>query len=121
MYKLFEDEKPRVITKVSTTCKKSTSDATKFDVARSFIHNVAARPKILPCTDMVKWVIDHLNIADRKFKDSKGEDLGSFEAEDLKAMYHLPSPQQKYDKDFLKSFRTEHPDLMKVIKEWKDD
>ena len=82
---------------------------------------VAARPKILPFIDMVKWVIDHLNIADRKLKYSKGEDLGLFGAEDLKAMYHLPSPQQKYDKDFLQSFRIEHPNLMKFIKEWKEN
>lgn len=117
MYKLFEDENPKVITKISTTGTKSTSDATYFDVACSFIHKVTARPKIKHYKDMVKWVIDHLSVDDRKFKDSKGEYIGSFRVEYLKAMCHLPSLQQKYDKAFLQIFREEHPDLMKVIKE----
>ena len=73
MYKLFEDEKPRVITKVATTSASAT------------------RPKIIPYTDMVKWVSDHLNIEDRTFKYSKGKNIGSFKVEYLQAMYHLPS------------------------------
>ena len=56
----------------------STADVTYFDVACSFIHKVVTRPKIIPYKDMVKWVIDHLKIEDRTFKDSKGENIGSF-------------------------------------------
>ena len=40
----------------------SSSDATYFDVACSFVHKVAIRSKILSYTDMFKWVIDHLSI-----------------------------------------------------------
>ena len=101
MYKLFEDEGPRVIDKVSATCTNSTSDATLFGVACSYIHWIAATPKILPYTDMVKWAIDHLNIEDRIFKNSRGEIMGSFKAEDLAAMYHLPTPQQRYNNKYV--------------------
>ena len=68
MYKIFEDEGPRVIDKFSATGTDSISDATLFYVACSHIHRIAARPKIIPYTDMVKWAIDHLNIEDRIFK-----------------------------------------------------
>ena len=92
MYKLFEDEKPRVIVKITSAGASISSHPTYFDVACSFIHKVATRPKILPYTYMVKWVIYHLNIEDRTFKDSKGENIGSFRAEELRIMYHLPIP-----------------------------
>ena len=68
----------------------STSDVTSFDVACSFVHKVAARTKVLPYTDMVKWEINHLNIKDRNFKDSRRKNIGYFRADDLKAMYNLP-------------------------------
>ena len=70
---------------------------------------------------MVKWVIDHLNIEEKTFKYLKGENIGSFKVEYLQAMYHLPSPWQKYDKAFVQGFRKNNLDLMKVIKEWKED
>ena len=87
MYKLFEVENPKLITIVSTTGSTSTSGMTYFNVACLFVHKVATRPKILPYTDMVKWVIYLLSIDDIKFKYSKGENIGSFRAEYLQAMY----------------------------------
>ena len=41
------------------------SDATLTELACSFLHRIAARPKILPYTDMVKWIIDDADISDR--------------------------------------------------------
>ena len=121
MYQFFENEKPRVIIKFSTTCLSVPSDHTYFNVACSFIHKVAARPKILPYIDMVKWVIDHLNIEDREFKNSKDENICSFMTEYVRTMYHLPTLQLNYEKDFFQRFIEKHPNLKKVIKEWKDD
>ena len=70
---------------------------------------------------MVIWVIDNLNIADRTFKNSKQENMGSFTPEDLRTMYHFPMPHKAYDKAFLEKFAKENQDPMKVVKEWKVD
>ena len=121
MYNFFEDEKPRLIIRVATTSTSVPLDPTYFDVACSFIHKVAARPNILPYIDMVKWVIDHFNIEDRTFKDSKGENIDSFRVEYLRTMYHLPVPQRNYEKYFLQIFREKHLDLMKLINKWNED
>lgn len=56
---------------------------------------MAAIPNILPYTYMVKWEIYHLNIEYRIFNNSRGEIMGSFKVEDLAAMYHLPTLQQR--------------------------
>lgn len=70
----------------------NSSEPSYFKVTCSFLYRIAARPKDLPYTNMVKWLIDNLNIIDRMFKNSKQENMGSFTLEDLRIMYHFPMP-----------------------------
>ena len=121
MYNLFEGENPRELKKVATTDAVNSCKPSYFEVVCSFFHRIVARPNFLPYTDIVKWVIKNLNIANRTFKNSKQENMGSFTPEDLRTMYHLPMPQKAYDKAFLENFAKENHDLMKVVKEWKVD
>ena len=53
---------------------------------------------------MVKWIIDNINIADMTFLTSRKIVIGSFTAQDLKKMYHIPDPQKVYGKFFLEQF-----------------
>lgn len=46
----------------------SSSNGSLTELACSFLHRIAARPKILPYTDMVKWIIDNADISNREFK-----------------------------------------------------
>lgn len=45
--------------------------------------------------------------------------IGSFTNNDLSQMYQLPSPQKKYDKDFIEKFMKENEDQLEVIKGWR--
>ena len=66
MYNLFEEEIPGVVAaKQATIDAPSASEATFFDVRNSFLHRISARPKILLYEDMIKWMIDNVNIEDR--------------------------------------------------------
>ena len=40
-------------------------DASITKLACSFLHHIAARIEILPYTNMVKWIIDDVDIPDR--------------------------------------------------------
>ena len=64
---------------------------------------------------MVRWAMENVNIEDRQFKNSKMELMGSFKAEDLKQMYHLPGPQDIYDKSFLTKFANQNEEPFKTI------
>lgn len=64
-------------------------------VANSFLHIIVARPKILPYIDMIRWVIDNLDITDRLFLTPKKKIIGSFKVEYLRKIYHIPPPQKR--------------------------
>lgn len=92
MYRLLEEENPRVmeVTVIVDGC--GTSEASLTNLACLFLHRIAVRPKILPYMDMVKWIIDHADISDREFKTQNQEVMGSFTPINLRPMYHLQEP-----------------------------
>lgn len=74
MYNLLEEENPRVMEVVATAGSNGSSEASLTELACSFLHRIATRPKILPYTDMVKWILDTANIRNRQFK-TQGQEL----------------------------------------------
>ena len=68
MFNFLEEENPRVMDVAATIGSSNSSEASLTELACSFLHRVAARPRIIPYTDMVKWVLDSTNITDRQFK-----------------------------------------------------
>ena len=98
MYNLLEEENPRIMEVIAVAGSQSPFEASLTELACSFLHRIAARPKILPYTDMVKWILDSAEIRNRQFKVQGQGLIGSFAAQDLKLMYHLPEPQATYDK-----------------------
>ncbi len=100
MYNLLEELKPEPLETKATTDAQESLDTSYFEATCSFLHRIATRPKILPCKDMVKWVIDDVDVSDRNFKNSRHEVMGSFAPDHLHQMYQLPDPQNLYNKDF---------------------
>ena len=87
IYKLFEEEEPKVVMRqvMMPDDTTSASKTTWVDVANSHIHRILAQPKIMPYTDLVKWLIDGVNIADRTFITPRTRTLiGSFKAKYLR-------------------------------------
>jgi len=68
MYNLFEDEGPKFTERIVTAEDRVfVSQITYSDVDNSFLHRIGTHPRFLPYMDMIRWVIDHMNIADRNF------------------------------------------------------
>ena len=67
---------------------------------------------------MIRWLIENLIIEDRQFKNSRMELIGSFRAEYLKKMYHIPDPHDIYDKKFVANFKKNNPNPFKLIQSW---
>ena len=68
MYNLLKEENPRLMEVEATTSSHISSEVSFTELACSFLHRIAARPKILPYMDMVKWVLDNVDITYREFK-----------------------------------------------------
>ena len=101
MYNLLEEENPKVLVTKATSDAKFSSEAYYFEVACSFLHIIVVRHKIFPYTNMVRWIINNMDISDRTFINSRHEVIWSFKLEKLLRMYHLPEPQKLYDKAFI--------------------
>jgi len=89
------------------------------DLADSFLHRIVARPKIFPYNDMVKWVVEGINLIDRTLFTADGRMFGSFKLEDLKKMYHFLEPHRYYNKSFLEAFLKENEIELDPIKQWR--
>jgi len=116
---LIEAEEPKVTTVQATMDTNRKSDGTLKDIADSFLHQIVAREQILPYTDVVRWAIEEIPITDRTFCTRDGRIFGSFQAKDLRQMYHLPEPEKKYNKAFLEKFRSENETESEPIRDWR--
>jgi len=97
----LEEEQPRILEINVKVDERDSSDASMFETACSFLHRIAACPKIIPYIDMVKWVIDEADISDKEFKTRIQEVMGSITPENLWLTYHLPKPQVIYNRQFV--------------------
>lgn len=84
MYNILEEEQPRILEMKVTVDRRDSSDASMFETTCSFLHRIAARLKIIPYTDMVKWVIDEANISDRELNTRSQEVMGFLDKDDPK-------------------------------------
>jgi len=119
MYNLLEEEKPRPLVKNATSAAHESSDASYFEIECSFLHRTATRPKIIPYKDMVKWVIDEVDISNKTFKNKTKKIMWSFSLDNLQLMYQLPEPHNLYKKVFLEHFSNENEDLLDFTWTWR--
>jgi hypothetical protein len=82
---------------------------TKYKIViQSGMHKVAARPRLLPYYDMVRWALDHVDIPTRTIINEQKVTIGTFRPEHLQAMYKLPTASDlTYDVEFLEEVQTE--------------
>lgn len=120
-YNLIEIEEPKVTTVEATADSTRKSEGTLKDLADSFLHRIAAREQILPYIDVVRWAIEEIPILDRTLSTRDGRIFGSFQADDLRQMYHLPELEKIYNKAFLEKFANENEVESEPIRDWRQN
>jgi hypothetical protein len=112
-------------------CLDDCSDNKKDDLSTTYkivvqteMHKVAARPRLLPYYDMIRWALDHGDIPTRIIVSEKKLTIGTFRPESLHVMYKLP-PTSKftYNAKFLEDFKRKECEqyekmLSDLIKDW---
>lgn len=94
IYQLFENEKPQVILdrKVVADDTLSNDSESWMDTVNSFLHRIVDHPKMFPYTNLVKCLLENVDIRDRQFVTRSRNFIGSLRPLDLKNMYKLPKP-----------------------------
>jgi hypothetical protein len=112
-------------------CSDDSSDNEKDDLATKYkiviqakMHKIVARPRLLPYYDMIRWVLDHVDILTRTIINEQKVTVGTFRLEHLQAMYQLSStPNFTYNVEFLEGFEEKECEqygrtFLKLIKDW---
>jgi hypothetical protein len=87
------------------------------------MHKIAVRPQLLPYCDMIRWVLDHVDIPTRMIINKQKVMIGTFREKHLRAMYKLsPTPNLTHNAKFLEGFKKECEQYAKLlsdlIKDW---
>lgn len=72
IYNLIKVEEPEELSKEATTDSTNKSEGTLKELACSFLHRIAARAKILPFTDVVRWVVEKFQLQTEPFAQLTG-------------------------------------------------
>jgi hypothetical protein len=93
-------------------------------VVQAQMHKVAARPRLLPYYDMIRWALDHVDIPTRTIVNEQRVTIGTFRPEQLQAMYKLPAVSDfVYNAEFLENFKQKEcvqydKTMSGLIKDW---
>jgi hypothetical protein len=88
------------------------------------MHRVAARPRLLPYYDMVRWALDHVDILTRTIMNKQKVTIETFRPEHLQTMYKLPTTSDHtYGAEFLEEFKEKEciqydKTMSSLIKDW---
>ena len=92
VYNVLEAEGPTIIQEGrATTDSNKKLESTVKELASSYLHKIAARANVFPYNDLVRWVIESINITDTTFFTSGGRMFGSFKEKYINKLYHLPN------------------------------
>jgi hypothetical protein len=78
------------------------------------LHSVASRAPVLPCVELMEWVINHTRAQECKIVNEKGECIGSFLPQDMAYCYKLPDLDESLTKDFVIDFYEQY-DTNKIL------
>ena len=67
IYNLIEIEDLEELLEDTTVDSTDKSEATLKELACSFLHRIATRAKVLPYTDVVRWVVEKIPVTNRTF------------------------------------------------------
>jgi hypothetical protein len=93
-------------------------------VVQSGMHLIAARPRLLPYFDMIRWALDHVDLPSRTVVNDRRDIIGTFRPEHIQAMYKLPAASEFIlGKEFFEEFKEKECNeydktLPGLIKDW---
>jgi hypothetical protein len=83
---------------------REVDDAVFPAIKKSLLHFVASRAPVMPCVELMEWVISHTKAQNCRIVNDKGECIGSFLPQDINTYYKFPDPDESLTKDFVISF-----------------
>lgn len=104
---------------VATDDSTNKSENTLKDLACCFLHRIAARTKVLPCNDLVSWVIESIISHTELYLRLMGECSGHLEQRISKECTICLNHTSDITKHFLEAFTKENTIELDSIRQWR--
>jgi hypothetical protein len=74
------------------------------NIRRSYLHRVACRTPVLPCIEILGWIIDHADTVKCMVNNVEGECVGVFLPVEVQKYYKLRDPEERLNTDLWSNF-----------------
>ena len=85
---------------------------------RSGLHLIAERPVVLQTTDVLKWIVMHVDFKHMVVVSDEGKVVRSLTLSSLHNMYRLKLVEAKCNKEYLDGFHVKFSKSYKLTKDW---
>jgi hypothetical protein len=92
-------------------------DKVLLNVREDYLHMVASRTPVLPCVELLKWLIDHTDAQRCLINDDNGGCVEVFLPVEVHSYYKLRDSKKCLSIEFVLSFYQKH-DTGKIMASW---
>ena len=87
------------------------------NIIKSGLHRAAVKTLVLPCLDVIEWIIWKVDHANRIILNSENKSVASYKASIFNQIYHLKEAHIKVTPEWLKQ-NNESVDFLTIMKGW---
>ena len=87
------------------------------NISKSRLYRAAAKPRVLPCPDVIEWMNQKVDHEIKTLIDFKGNYVLSYQSPILNQMYHFKEAQIKVTQEWLQN-KSESINYLDIMKAW---
>jgi hypothetical protein len=111
IYQMFKQE---TYPELPLPSDETNPDARVYQVIkRSRIHKEAAKPIVMPRTEIISWLINHADVENRLIRNEKGKVITSFQPSSLDVCYKFLRPEVDFTNEMVMQFEFNYHQLLK--------
>ena len=107
------DDKYRLISRREVPDMGLEEEPIYANIEKSAIIKVATRPELFPCSEVIGWILPHVNTSSMIIGNVEGQGFAAFSPGYVALAYHLPEPQIFLSNDWLDNIKM---DLVETLK-----
>jgi hypothetical protein len=117
IFKKILKEEPLEYTQHSDPNTRKLDNEVLPNICKSYLHMVVSRYPVIPCIELLKWIIDHIDAKKCFINDDNNECVGVFLPSEVQSYYKIKDSELKLSTNFFLSFYASH-DTNKIMASW---
>ena len=89
------------------------------NIHKSGLYQIACRYPVFPCTDMIHWIVSHIDLETMTLSSVSGTKIATFRAQDYDEMYQMSKPVTIIKTPF--NLPSSNANSRDILKNWVKD